>query len=332
MNVVERLVRRVDGAQQRSRAGGFVVAVVKKFGDDRGPALAAQLAYYGFMALFPLLLVLTTVLGFVVDPKVENNVIATTLKQFPVFGAQIGRDAPHPLTGSGLALAVGLAGLIYGSLGLAQAAQHGMTQVWNVPGVVRPGFVSRLARSLLFFTVVGLAMVVATGLSGMATLGDRRLVWRVAVLIAVATLNVAMYLAVFRVLTPASVATGDLAVGAALGGVAYSVLLTAGTALVQHQLRHAQAVYGQFAFVIGLMSWLFLVAQISLYAAEVNVVRSRRLWPRSIVQPPLLEADRRVLRDIARSEERRPEQRVGVGFEPEASRQAAEDASRPAAT
>jgi uncharacterized BrkB/YihY/UPF0761 family membrane protein len=314
---MERFARRLDRLQQRSPTVGFALAVVKKFGDDRCSALAAQLAYYGFMALFPLLLVLTTILAFVGGATVEDNVIATTLKQFPVLGQQIGQAAPHPLTGSVVGLALGLAGLLYGSLGLAQAAQHAMAQVWNVRGVVRPGFLPRLARSGLFFTVAGVAMAAGTGLSGMATLTGRGLLWRLVFLLATAGLNVGWYLAVFRILTPADVAAGDLVLGAVLGGIGYTVLLTVGTALVQHQLRHAQAVYGQFAFVIGLMGWLNLVAQLNLYAAEVTVVRTRHLWPRSILQPPLTDADQHVLRDIARAEERRPEQHVSVGFEPD---------------
>jgi uncharacterized BrkB/YihY/UPF0761 family membrane protein len=104
-------------------------------------------------------------------------------------------------------------------------------------------------------------------------------------------------------------------------------LLLAGTALVQHQLRHAHALYGQFAGVLGLMGWLFLISQLTLYAADTNVVLARHLWPRSIVQPPLTDADERVLHDIARQEERRPEQRVGVGFAPDATTKASEDAA-----
>ena len=315
MNIVERLVRRADRVQQASPATAFAFAVVKKFGDDRGPTLAAQLAYYGFMSLFPLLLVLTTILGFVTNRAVGDDVVATTLHQFPVIGDQIGRQAAHPLAGSGFGLAVGLVGLVYGSLGLAQSAQHAMAQVWNVPGVDRPGFLPRLLRSLGFFTVAGAAMALTTALSGMATLTGRAAVWRAVFLLAATAVNVAWYLAAFRVLTPAEVATGDLVVGAVVAGVGYSLLLACGTALVQHQLRHAQAVYGQFAFVLGLMSWLYLVAQLTLYAAEINVVRTRRLWPRSIVQPPLTGADQTVLRDIAQAEERRPEQTVSVGFD-----------------
>ena len=331
MNPVERSIRIVDGWQQRHRSVGFVFGVVKKFGDDRGPSLGALLAYYGFMALFPLLLVLTTVLGFIGNARLQGSVIATTLKQFPVYGQQIGKDAPHPLTGSVIGLVLGLCGLVYGSLGVAQAGQHAMAQVWNVPGVVRPGFLPRLARGLLVFVVLGVGMGFATGISGLATMDGHTFYFRLLFLAISSIFNIVLYFAVFRVFTPRHVDTHQLVPGAVIAGIGYSILLGVGTALVQHQLRHAQAVYGQYAFVLGLIAWLYLVAQLSLYAAELNVVRARRLWPRSIVQPPLTEADKRVLHDIARQEERRPEQRVGVGFEPDAERQAAVDAGKPAA-
>jgi len=130
-----------------------------------------------------------------------------------------------------------------------------------------------------------------------------------------AGLDVALYVVAFRLLTPRHVPLRELLPGAVVGGIAYTVLLTIGTGLVQHQLRHAQAVYGQYAFVLGLMSWLYLVATLTLYAAESNVVRVRRLWPRSILQPPLTRADKQVLADIARQEERRPEESVDVNFQ-----------------
>jgi YihY family inner membrane protein len=329
VNVIERAVRGIDGVQQQSRPVGFLFGVVKKFGDDRGPALSALLTYYGFMSLFPLLLVLTTILGFIGNASIEHNVIGTTLKQFPVFGQQIGKDAAHPLTGSGMGLAFGLLGLLYGALGAAQASQHAMAQVWNVPGVIRPGFGPRLVRGLAFFAALGLGMALTAAVSGLATAAGQPFVIRMVGLVGGLALNVGLYLAVFRTLTPKSIETRDLVVGAVLGGIGYTILLAFGTALVQHQLRHAQAVYGQFAFVLGLISWLYLVSQLSLYAAELNVVRTRRLWPRSIVQPPLTDADERVLRDIAHQEERRPEQRVGVGFEPDPTGEAGADANQP---
>jgi uncharacterized BrkB/YihY/UPF0761 family membrane protein len=327
MSVVEHGVRSIDGWQQRHRVPAVAFGVVKKFGDDRSPSLAVLLTYYGFMSLFPLLLVLTTVLGFIGNKSVSNGVLGTTLHQFPVVGEQLGASAAHPLTGSGLALVIGLALLVYGALGIAQASQHAMAQVWNIPGVIRPGFVPRLVRGLAFFGGLALGMAATGALSGLITIAGQDLALRVVGTVAAVALNIALYLAAFRILTPASIPTRQLLTGAVLGGVGYSILLLTGTALVQHQLRHAQALYGQFAVVLGLMGWLYVISQLTLYAAETNVVLARHLWPRSIVQPPLTDADERVLHDIARQEERRPEQRVGVGFVPDATTEAGEDAA-----
>jgi YihY family inner membrane protein len=326
VNVVERGVRSVDGWQQHHRVPAAAFGVIKKFGDDQGPSLAVSLTYYGFMSLFPLLLVLSTVLGFIGNESISKGVLGTTLKQFPVVGEQIGKNAAHPLTGSGPALVIGLLLLVYGALGVAQAAQHAMAQVWNVPGVARPGFVPRLIRGVAFFGGLALGMAATGALGGLITIAGQNLVVRTVGFFAAIVLNALLYLAAFRILTPSSIATRKLIAGAIVGGIGYTVLLLAGTALVQHQLRHAQALYGQFAIVLGLMGWLFLVSQLTLYAAETNVVIARHLWPRSIVQPPLTDADERVLHDIARQEERRPEERVGVGFAPDATREATADA------
>ncbi len=119
-----------------------------------------------------------------------------------------------------------------------------------------------------------------------------------------------LYFVAFRITTPHSVATHKLAPGAVVGGLGWSVLQALGGYLLVHQLRHASQVYGYFASVLGLLSWLYLGATLTLYAAELNVVRARRLWPRSIVQPPLTDADRRTFDAIARQEDRRPEQSV----------------------
>lgn len=315
MNPVERAVRAVDRAQQANRVAGFVVSIVKKFGDDRGSTLAALLAYYGFLSLFPALLVLTTLVGFVGNDRLADSVVGSVLGELPVFGEHIGEDATRPLEGNGVALAVGLIGVAYGALGVAQAGQHAMAQIWNVPGVVRPGFFPRLARSVGFLVLLaaGILLIATVGAEG--TLGARTGATRAAALVVQIALTAVLYVAAFRILTPKSVRVLDLVPGAVAAGFVYSGLLLLGTNLVRHQLSRAEDLYGQFALVLGLLGWLFLVAQISLYAAEVNVVWRRRLWPRSIVQPPLTPADLQVLRDIAQQEERRPEQVVVVDFE-----------------
>jgi YihY family inner membrane protein len=322
------VVRRIDAVQQRYRPTAFGFGVVKKFGDDRGGALAAELTYYGFLSIFPALLILTTVLGFIGNKDVSKSVIGSTLSRFPVIGEQIGKNVSHPLSGSGIGLAIGLLILIYGVLGSTQAAQNAMAQVWNVPATARPGFFPRLLRGLLFFVALAVGVGASVLLSGLVTVAGQSIFTRVAGFVGVVAINIGLYVAAFRVLTPAPASTRTLVPGAVVGGIGYSILLSIGTALVQHQLKHAQAVYGQFGLVLGLMAWLALVAQISLYAAEVNVVLARRLWPRSLA-PPTTDADKSVLRSLAHQEERTEDERVAVGFAPDAVGEATRDAQRP---
>jgi len=317
LNPAEAVLRRVDEWQQRSPVVAPVFGVIRKFGDDRGPSLAALLAYYGFLSLFPLLLVLTTILGFVGNEDLKESILGTTLEQFPVVGEQIGRDVTHPLEGSGFALVVGLLGLLYGSLGVTQVAQRAMADVWNVPNVVRPGFLPRLGRSIGFLLAVLVGLATTTGISGLATASGTGGLVRVVSFVAVTAIDIVLCGVFFRVLTPKQVPWQQLWPGAVAGGIGYAALLALGTSLVQHQLRQSEALYGQFGFVLGLVGWLYLTAQVTLYAAELNVVRARRLWPRSILQPPLTDADQEVLEAIALQEERRPEQNVDVAFEDE---------------
>ena len=310
MNPVEGLVRRVDRLQQTHRPLAFGFAVIKKFGDDRAGSLAALLAYYGFVSVFPLMLLLTTVLGFVMarNSALKASVLRSALVDFPIVGPQLSQ-AIHPLQGNGLALAAGLVGLVWGSLGVTQAAQLAMAEVWNVPGVDRPPFLARFVRGLSLLGVLGLGVVATTMITSLSALGAG-VVLRTGALALSITLNVGLYLAAFRILTVSEVATRSLLPGAVLGGVGWSLLQLLGAVLVSHQLRHASEVYGFFASVLGLVSWLFLAAQLALYAAELNVVWTRRLWPRSIVQPPLTDADRQAFDAIAAQGERRPEQSV----------------------
>jgi len=320
MNPVEATVRRVDAFQQRHRRLALAFGVVKKFGDDRAGALAALIAYYGFLALFPLLLFLTTILGFVVghNPGAERAVLHSALRDFPIIGNQL-VNSIQPLRGNAVGLAVGLGASIWGALGVTQAGQLAMAEIWNVPGVVRPNFVTRTIRGFGLFAVLGLGVLSSTVLAAVSSFGGASVGFKAAAAVGSLGLNVALYAVAFRVLTPGSIPTGDLVPGAVAGGMAWSVVQVLGGYLLGHQLRHASQVYGYFASVLGLVSWLYLGAQISLYAAELNVVRVRRLWPRSIVQPPLTEADKRTFDAIARQGERRPEQSVRSSWDESAS-------------
>ncbi len=165
-------LRRLDQLQQRRPVLGFPVAVAKKFGEDEAGSLAALIAYYGFLSLFPLLLALTTVLALVLqdDPDLQERVLDSALAQFPVIGDQV-RQNVQSLEGSGVALVVGIAGAIWGGMGVMRTAGNAMDEVWEVPKRDRPKLVRALVRAAGMLVVLGGGVVVTTVLSGLGTSG-----------------------------------------------------------------------------------------------------------------------------------------------------------------
>jgi YihY family inner membrane protein len=315
---IDRPLRENDRFQQRHSVLGFPFGVVKKYGDDRGGRHAALLAYYGLLCLFPLLLVFVTVVGYALanDPQLQEDVIETLARQFPVLGTQI-EGSIRTIQGSGLALVVGILGTLWGGLGITQSFQDAMNDIWNIPRRQRPNFWWRLARGLGALVLVGGEVVAATVLAQQGIAGPG-LLGRADLLAGSFLLNLLLLVGLFQILTGMTVRWRWLLPGAAVGALGWSVLQSIGVAIVNRQLEHANVVYGVFAVVIVLLGWLYLSCQLVLYAAEINVVLARRLWPRSMLQPPLTEPDRQVLTALARAEERRPEQRVQVTFLPEA--------------
>ena len=315
MNPVERGIRRVDAVQQRHRASAFAFGVVKKYGDDNGGTLASSLAYSAFVSVFPLLLVFVTILGLVAssDPSLHQKLLNAAAKQVPLIGNQLTGNVGALRRSSLLGLIIGLLGLIWGTTGLAQSGLFTMEQVWNLPGPARPGFLPRLGRSLLFLGVLGSGVIVTTLLTGLDAYGKQAIAIDVLAGVLAVLANVGLYFASFRVLTPKGVPSRALLPGAVTGGVAWTLLQVLGTYLIHRYIR-SDSVYGVFATVLGLVAWIYLGVQVTVYAAEVNVVLTRRLWPRSIMQPPLTEADRAAMALQALQNQRREEERVRVSF------------------
>jgi YihY family inner membrane protein len=316
VNPVERLLRKADGAQQKYHPSAFVLGVVKKYGDDNGGVLVANLTHSAFVSFFPLLLVLVTVLGLVAsgDQAFRQGAVDAVANQVPLIGHQLTENVHQLRKSSVIGLIVGLAALVWGSSGLAQAGLFTMEQVWNLPGPARPGFLPRLGRALLFLMLLGVVVIATSLLAALSTYGHHALWFVIFAEAVTAAVNAGMYFVGFRILTPRGVPSRDLAPGAVAAGIGWTALQVAGAYLVHHYL-HSDSVYGVFATVLGLMAWLYLAAEITVYCAEVNVVLARRLWPRSIVQPPLTEADRASLALQALQNQRRKEQRVVVTFD-----------------
>jgi membrane protein len=309
---VNEILRKVDAYQKRHALLAFPIAVVRKFGDDQAGNLAALIAYYGFFSLFPLLLVLVTVLGMVLrnNPDLQTRILDSALANFPVIGTEISRNI-DALEGSGVTLAMGIALTLWSGLGVIKATQTAMNTVWNVPFEHRPNFLKSTLRALIMLGVLGV-LTLASAAAG--TIGGGSSQWWLVVLGLVVSLvvNLFLFLLAFRVLTSENLTWSDVLPGAAVGSVAWTTLQALGGFYVSRELQGASDVYGTFAVVIGLLAWIFIGAELTLLAAEVNVVRKRHLWPRSLVQPPFTDADVEALTRYAKQEGRRPEERIDV--------------------
>jgi membrane protein len=315
MNPAERMIRAVDRAQRQRPWLAFAVAVWKKFGDDQAGNLAALVAYYTFASIFPLLLVFVTVLDIVLknDPALQQRLLSSAYGQFPVIGKDL---KVNSLNATGPALVIGLVLTFLGARGVANAMQNALNTVWEVPLARRPGFPWNVLRSIGQMLVIGIGLVVTSTLSGLAA-GASVLPGPAAAIGAIIVsyvLNAGVFWLAFRLATAREIATRDLLLGALLSALTWQVLQYLGTWIVGHQLRHASALYGVFGLVLGLIAWLYLQAQFTLYAVEISVVRSHRLWPRSLAPPPLTGPDRKALALYARSQQRRPEEDIDVAI------------------
>ena len=326
MNRVSKAIRAADRGQQRYTPTAFVFGVIKKYADDNGGALTNNLSFAAFRSLFPLLLILVTILGLVasVNEQFKTDALNAVAVQVPLLGHQLTNNVHELKRASIIGLIVGVIGLLWGAIGLAKAGLFTMSQVWNLPFPARPSYIQRLGRAGLFLLLLGAGVIVTTGLASLNTYVLHGLVLVVPAEVLATAFNIGMYIGAFRTLTAKGVPTRRLLPGAITGGVLWTVLQVLGTWLVHHFL-HSDSAYGVFGTVLGLTAWIYLVATIVVLSAEINVVIARRLWPRTFLQPPLTEADRASMALQALQNQRRPEQHVEVTFD---DREPGNDAAR----
>ncbi len=312
-----RPIRAFDRLQQRHRGLAIPMAVVKKFGDDQGGSLAALVAYYAFFSLFPLLLVMVTILGFVLqhDSHLQTKISGSVLSQFPIIGPQIGKNLTG-LHGNVVLLVLGLITSLLSGLGITQAAQNAFDRVWAVPFKERPDFVHARLRGLALLASLGLLFIIATVATGLVSAVLPGALAKIGGIIVSLALNYALFLAAFRMMTAAVIGTRCLYVGVVVAGTFWTLLQLLGGYYLNHVLKHSTGAYGTFGLVIALLVWLHLGAQLTLYAAEVNVVVTRKLWPRSLMGPPQSAADLQTLTALAKVEERHEHEQVDVEFRP----------------
>jgi membrane protein len=273
------------------------------------------------------LLLLVTILGYVLhgDPHLQQLALHSALGQFPIIGDQIGRSL-HERRGSVLAVVVGALGSIYGGLGAAQAIQNALNTVWAIPKNNRPNPIKSRLRSLLFLVVLGAGLALTTGLSGFST-GARQYVagpvggpvLRIVAVVVSIAVNIGLFLIAFRVLTAKAVTVGQIWVGAVSAAFGWQALQAAGTYLVSHQLKGASASYGVFGLVLGLLAFIYLAANLVVLCAELNVMRSEHLWPRSLLTPftdnvSLTRADERAYTSYAEAQRSKGFEEIDATF------------------
>jgi membrane protein len=311
----------LDKLQQRHKGVGFVIAVIYKYLDDQGGYLAALITYYAFVSLFPLLLLMTTALGVVLagHPDLQQQVVQSTFSQFPVIGSQLQR--PGELSGGAVAVVVGIAGALYGGLGVGQAVQNAMDSVWAVPRHDRPDPIRSRLRSLLLLFVLGSAAVTATAISGIGR-ATETLGWfsKAGIAVTAVAINAGIGLVAFRVTTARHVTYRQVLPGALAAAVIWQLLQWFGAGYVGHTVKSASATNGVFALVLGLLAFLYLVSTSLVLCAEVNVVRVDKLYPRALLTPftddvELTSADRKTYTRIAKAERVKGLQRVSVRFD-----------------
>ena len=307
---VNRVIAWADRLQRKHGVLGFPYAVVKKYGDDAGGREAALITYYGFLSIFPLLLLGVAVLSRVLasNPDLRERLITAVVPE------ALRPTVEHSLAAlptSTLPLVFGLLGLLYSGTGVVFSVYQTLNHVAAVPHRLRAPFLSRyirvfvmLATLLIGGLAVGALTVVATALPGQpgiqraaAVLGSALVIFGVLLLAAKLLL---VRPAPVRVLWPAAV----------LGTVVVTLVLTVGAPLLARLVAKAGPVYGSFATVAGMFALLYLVGQGLVYAAEVAAVRYARLWPRAFDLTRPTEADVRALTLLAREQERIPAARV----------------------
>jgi uncharacterized BrkB/YihY/UPF0761 family membrane protein len=324
--VASAAVDRVDAFQRRHAVVGFPLAVIYKYFDDQGPYLAASISYYAFVAIFPILLIATSVLGFILQGNEElyRNVLESALGRFPIVGTQLGE--PEGLTGSKSAIVIGSLAALYGSLGLAMAAQHGLNTMWAVPRNSRfnpivgrfRGLVTLLAAGIVVL-LTSFSAVTLNNLDDVLGPGVNTWVTRIGTLLGIALTAVVLSLMMryttarrpsFRACLPGGIVTALL----------WHVLQIVGGLYVTRVINAANEMNKVFALVLGLIGLLFLASSFGVIGVEVAVVLKERLYPRALLTPftdavDLTEADRRAYANYAKATRHKGFQRIDVVFQ-----------------
>jgi membrane protein len=310
------LLDKADAAQRRRKPAAVAVATVKKFQEDQTTNLAAMIAFWAIFSIFPLFLVLVTVLGWVLPESDKNNVLTHVSSLLPLLNT----SSIKGLSGQLWPLLLGLVTALWSGLGAVRTVQAAFNSVWEIPYHARPGLFQQIRRSLLALVLIGGGLVLTTFISGLvvSTTSGVNLgpAGRIAGYVVTIAFDVGLFLAAFRVLTDREVSLRDVLPGAVFSGLVFFVLQQLSAFIISRHLHSAESTYGTLATVITILWWFYLQAIVTLLGAQLNVVLKDRLYPRALRHGPQTEADHRALQAYADERTYHPQEEVQVRVRP----------------
>ena len=313
-SAVKAKLNQVDAFQQQHKEIGIPVAVFRKFSEDKSTNLASMIAFWAFFSVFPLFMVLVTLLGFFVPSDMKGQVLTRVGQMFPLLDT----STVSSLSGAWWALIIGILTALWSGSAVVRATQFAFNSVWEVPYVEHPKLVEQVLRSIWVLGTIGLGLVVSTLITGFisGSANGVNLGWLgqvIGYLIAIA-LDVGLFVVAFRWLTDRDITTRDVLPGALLSGVAFWVLQSLSSLIISRYLQNAQSTYGNFATVITILWWFYLQSIITLLGAQLNVVLVERLHPRGLVDAPDTEADHRAYDSYAKERTYHEDEQVEAEF------------------
>lgn len=292
MKQISKLIASLDKYQRSHFFVGFIYSVIKKFNQDNCGYLSAIITYYSFLSLFPMLIVLTSLTKLLLgkDAYLKNKIVGSAAHYFPIIGSQLQQSIRSPRE-TGLALIISLLITLYGARGVANVLQYSLSSLWYVPHFKNPSFINNLIRSLSIMVIGGVGLLISSFVSGYTAIPGNAILVKSLTLISSFILLWLTFTYIFKLSIAGSVRLRQVIIGSGITALVLQLLQILGSFIMVHELKGLSSIYGTFALVVGLLFWIYLQAQMLLYATEVDVVRFYHLFPRSL-QGQLTQADK----------------------------------------
>ena len=273
--------QKFDAFQYRNRALSFTTAVIKRYSDDRAGSKAALVTYYLFMSLFPLIIWLAQLSNWLnrYYPGTADYLIKGATYYFPVIGDKLFAIA-HNSTASLTGLIVPGIIALYGARGTALTFLSALGDMWGVSDQDRFKCPWNWLRGLGIVVMGGGGFVLTAIATAWASAKGHGPVFSFLVALVSIIMLTLVFMAILRLSLPSNIRIHKVLSGALSMSIALTILQLVGGYLITHDLKNYTDSYtALFSVALGLLAWIYLVAQVLFYSTEITLVIDRKLWP-----------------------------------------------------